>query len=277
MGISVSLREIISWLPLLRSIPYSHGNRIPSDVCVMSSFEERSAVFKQIRNLDTAIKPFLAFEGNETPEFISLGQNCTIAWYLKQTALKKASYPYDWIFTSPEIVDDSITNEFVDFLDQQMLIRLKGKPFMGHRKYHSQLFNHKNPVKDAGYYERCSERFLNALKSNGKNVFLMILLNETEKRRDWKNGFDRLFTLPINQTPESVMPMIEDIQRINPNARFILIDAYTDQNSRGISSKLIDKHIFFISALLKGQSTGVFFTDSFDDFLFKLLFLTFRN
>jgi hypothetical protein len=252
------------------------ANVPPIDLSATADHAERNLIFQRIGQLKSSISTFLGPQ-SEVNEYISLGQNCTVAWYLKQTALKKASYPFDWIFTSPEIVSDTIENGFVDFLDQKMLIQLPGKPYMGHQKYHSRIFNHKNPIKDIGYYERCSDRFLQVLKADCKNVFIMILLNETEKRLDWKNGFDRLYSLPVNQSPMTVMPMINGMLSINPSAKFILLDVYTENNRRDISPAKISDEVFSIKVLVKSHSTGVYFTDALDDFLFKLIFLAFRE
>ena len=44
------------------------------------------------------IQSKLANKMSVSDKFVSLGQNCSSAWYLKQLGLKLESYPFDWIF-----------------------------------------------------------------------------------------------------------------------------------------------------------------------------------
>ncbi len=236
---------------------------------------ERKAIYQQIRALEYGITSFLDCSEN-VHEYVSLGQNCTIAWYLKQAALKEASYPFDWIFSSPGIIEDTINDQFGAFLDQKYLIHYLDREVVGHRKYHSQLFNHRNPIKNPGYYERSCERFLKTLNSGKSLVFIMLLLNEPEKRQDWRNGFDCDFPLPVNQTDKDITPLVEHVIEINRNAKFILVDTYTERESRSIVYNQISDEVLSIEVSVQGKSTGVYYTNILDDFLFKLLFLAFR-
>ena len=48
---------------------------------------------------------------NDQNNFVSIGENCSSAWYLKQVGLKRASYPFDWAFSSPDIILDCINSK----------------------------------------------------------------------------------------------------------------------------------------------------------------------
>ena len=84
------------------------------------------------------------------------------------------SYPFDWIFSNLNMVNDCIENDFVDFLDKKQYIDIGSNSKCGHIKYHAGLFNHKNPLKnneDYFYYERCVNRFRQLIKSQESKFF----------------------------------------------------------------------------------------------------------
>ena len=92
------------------------------------------------------------------------------------------SYPFDWIFSSFNIVIDCIENDFVDFLDKKQYIDIGSNSRCGYAKYHASLFNHKNPLKnseDYFYYERCVNRFRQLIKSQESKFFLIYKGNIT--------------------------------------------------------------------------------------------------
>lgn len=121
--------------------------------------------------------------GNVDIEKVSLGENCNASWYLKEVNSKKASYPFDWIFSSPKIILDCLKTDFSYFLDSDLIIAKGDKA--AHTKYHDNLFNHKNPVSNPeafNYYERTVSRFLKLLNSKRPILFVCVVLNENEKR-----------------------------------------------------------------------------------------------
>src|ERR1700709_738096 len=46
---------------------------------------------------------------------IGLGTLCLTSQTLKQMGFKKSSMPFDWIFSSPEMVEHAIANDFREF------------------------------------------------------------------------------------------------------------------------------------------------------------------
>ena len=50
-------------------------------------------------------------------EFISIGPCCFTTEYIKSSGLCNHSYPFDWIFSSIEMVNHCITDKFNTFLD----------------------------------------------------------------------------------------------------------------------------------------------------------------
>lgn len=112
---------------------------------------------------------------NNYYEKISMGEYCNSAWYLKEIKNKKPSHPYDWIFSSPQIVSHTILDEFKSFLNRDLLLKIYKKK-VGHKLYHSSLFNHKSPLnstEEFNYYNRAVNRFL-ALLNNKINHFFSV-------------------------------------------------------------------------------------------------------
>ena len=218
------------------------------------------------------IQSKLANKMSVSDKFVSLGQNCSSAWYLKQLGLKLESYPFDWIFSSPDIVTHCINDEFAAYLNKSY-INDEGKS-AGHSLYHSSFFNHRSPLKSEGdyhYYQRCCERFEALLDSQETATFLITLINEPAKRQAWAKGFDMKFPMPTAQSYESCIEMIETVMKRHPNSQFIIVDHYT-QGTRAIKWQELSDNSVMITFTAKGTSTGVFYTNPLDDFLYKLMF-----
>lgn len=111
-------------------------------------------------------------------ECISIGQHCPAATVIKVAGLRKAAYPFDWVFSGGEGWIESILNDdFKAFLD-----RSKYKPFdferSGHDDFCDRFFFHKDPSTDEHYtyYKRCVERFRDRLR--GDDPVYLIHLHE---------------------------------------------------------------------------------------------------
>lgn len=205
---------------------------------------------------------------------VSLGENCNSAWYLKETGNKEASYPYDWIFSSGEIIAHTIKDEFKGFLDRKNIFQINENK-AGHSFYHSSLFNHKNPLKsdeDFKYYERTINRFLSLLKDKKSNIlFVCTVIQEEKKRPGWANGFDRGFQVPVDQNVMSFTEMIEQIKRINKNVKFIFINQKTE---RMLSLKFteVDSNCLWLDFNSLGKNSGVKYLNNLDDTIMKIIY-----
>ena len=123
--------------------------------------------------------------------YCSLGGLCHSAQLLKINGLKKASYPFDWIFSSTEMVEHCIKDDFKLFLDKTQYSdyntnnKLKENQcehsFYGEMVFkgeHKVIFNHHNPLSnpsDYAYLERCVNRFRELLKSDEPKTFVMFV------------------------------------------------------------------------------------------------------
>jgi hypothetical protein len=225
------------------------------------------------------LSDFLKCNGGQK-HFVSLGENCSSAWYLKQSGLKMASYPFDWIFSSPEIILDCINDNFKKFMDKSLINPNRNNLSAGHRYYHRYLFNHRNPLnseEDYDYYHKCCERFNNLIKTKYNTTYFITLINEPDKRPRWANGFTKYFPMPMNQNHKTFMDLIHSLKEKNNDSQFIIVDHYTNQKNRRLTFEKFDANIFFITFYAGGESTGVYYKDPLDDLCFKRIMANLHN
>jgi hypothetical protein len=137
--------------------------------------------------------------------YCSLGGLCHSAQLLKINGLKKASYPFDWIFSSLPMVEHCIKDDFKTFLDKNQYIDYKlnntlrenqcEHSYYGNMVFngeHNVIFNHHNPLSnenDYAYFERCVNRFRELLKSNEYKGFVLFDTND-DFRKNLKKYFN---------------------------------------------------------------------------------------
>lgn len=207
--------------------------------------------------------------GNDERECIGLGQNCNASWYLKESGNKRASYPFDWMFTTPNIMLDILGDDFGSFLDQTQLIP-HGLD-AGHQRYHETLFGHRNPATSAddhAFFKRCVERWNQLMYAQKPVVFLTVVLNESDKRKRWKEGFTKEFNMPTNQKLADFEKMIKTILTINPNCKFLFIEQYTEMP---FELSVIEKNSqsLWIRFNAIDSNTGVQYLNEVDDEVIK--------
>jgi hypothetical protein len=134
---------------------------------------------------------------------IGLGTLCLTSQTLKQMGFKNSSMPFDWIFSSPEMVEHAIADDFREFLDRKNLKAVPNdlRPELDHyladnvfyrdnfgMKY---IYNHHNPDDnddDYDYFCRCVDRFRSTLNSSKKVLFVMF------QHYHGRPGLDKLST-----------------------------------------------------------------------------------
>ena len=133
-------------------------------------------------------------------KFISIGPYCSTADILKANNLRTEAYPFDYIFSSLEIVKHCIKDKFnifldkkyythgncnnstrhsfyCNFLDTPLLLQhhIKFNYSNDYKVSSGNLFNHHNLIDDNGNYEkfkrRC-DRLLSLIENNEKIVFV---------------------------------------------------------------------------------------------------------
>lgn len=232
------------------------------------SDEERIAYLNQANEVNGKIKDWL---GDEVVEIIGLGQNCNASWYIKASGNKKSSYPFDWIFTTPEIILDMLADDFGSFTEKEMLIP-HGMD-AGHKRYHETLFGHRNPASkesDRQYLLRCLERWRTKMKTQHPVLFLTIVLNESDKRKRWKKGFTKDFAMPTEQTIEDFYPLMDRLLALNPNAKFLFIEQHTEGNFH-LSIETQTSKARWLNFTSIDKNTGVQYIHEVDDDVMKTL------
>ena len=209
----------------------------------------------------------LTFLGSKAITPLSIGQNCNTAWYLQQAGVKQFSGPFDWMFSSADILKSCLEDGFATFLNKELIYPIKGGAAAGHKIYHSSMFNHRNPLasdEDYNYHVRCVSRFLAAIRNADVPLFICSLVNEPEKRVGWAKGFNADFSVPLNQSFETYRDCMDCILAENSAAKFIFIDQYTDQ-SLSISADVPEQNVFAIKLVSSGRNTGVHYIQPEDN------------
>lgn len=122
-------------------------------------------------------------------KYCSLGEFCHASALLKSNGLKHASYPFDWIFSSAEMVKHCIEDDFRTFLDKSKYKTNSEEPWTCEHDFYCTMiqnnqgpsrekviFNHRNPLTNNEhyeYYERCVARFKQLLASPEEKTFVM--------------------------------------------------------------------------------------------------------
>ncbi|MFI1743790.1 DUF1796 family putative cysteine peptidase [Thalassobellus sediminis] len=211
--------------------------------------------------------------GNKIHENISFGENCTTSTYLKKTSNKNASYPFDWIFSSPEIILHALKDDFKLFLDKDQIFQVTQNK-AGHQFYHSKMFNHRSPLKsdeDYNYYERAVNRLKLVLETQKHSVFVITIIKEPEKRLDWSNGFDKKIDQPVNQSLESFKPLVSYIKQVNPNSKFLFL-SQVSEGKPYINLDYIDDTVIWVDFISQGACSGTKYRDIVDDTIAKIIF-----
>ncbi len=235
---------------------------------VRYSVDEQRVILTQVNHISEEI---MQWSGAEERTAISLGQNCNASWYLKDAGLKKASYPFDWIFTTPEIISHILEDDFKTLLDKELLFPLGIDA--GHKFYHASLFGHRNPASseaDYQFMERCIARWKELMHAQQPVVFLTVVLNEPEKRKRFKRGFTGQFNMPIDQKLEDFEPEMQLIKSINPNCKFLFIEQYTEGDFK-LEVLHQSEDSLWLTYACKGTNTGVKYLNNFEDGVMKTL------
>lgn len=124
--------------------------------------------------------PSAVAAADTTAYALSLGSLCAAAKFLQQQGLRAHAGPFDWVFSSPEMVAHCLDDDFAAFLDRTQYVPIDDG-FAGHRLYsamigHRTIFNHHNPLlnTDHEHFERCVARLRAVLLRGERTLFLWV-------------------------------------------------------------------------------------------------------
>jgi len=50
-------------------------------------------------------------------EYVSLGSNCSVTWWLNKLGLRKRAYPFDWANITIQQLNNILANKFINYVD----------------------------------------------------------------------------------------------------------------------------------------------------------------
>lgn len=206
---------------------------------------------------------------SEPHEPVSLGQNCNSAWYLKQVGARLGAGPFDWIFSSADIADACLRDDFTTLLDTAQIVPRNSGGSAGHRVYHDHLFPHRNPIRsseDYAYYVRAAQRLLQKLTSESPVVFVCTLILEPAKRPGWTQGFTSQFPLPAGQSHLSYAGFRKTAAARNSKLKYLFIEQFTE-GVPAVAAECVDENAVVVRFTSHGTNTGVHYVNPFDDFV----------
>lgn len=120
---------------------------------------------------------------------VGLGTHCYPAWLLQDMHLRRYSSPFDWLFSSPRLVEHCLQDDCATLLDRVHHESHGPHQQARHSFYHQgfgteaaphgyvPLFFHHNPATDDGHARlvRVVERFRRLLDSADDKLFLMVI------------------------------------------------------------------------------------------------------
>jgi hypothetical protein len=122
--------------------------------------------------------------GQPVSHLVSLGSFCLPALIFRDNGLRRYSLPFDWIFSTPRMVRDCLTDDFKEFLDRQhyrSVSQQRKEPGAEHELYRERynlptLFAHRDPTHETDYLylTRCVTRFRQLMHSEDAKLFLLI-------------------------------------------------------------------------------------------------------
>lgn len=121
---------------------------------------------------------------NSIKYICSLGNRCHTAFMLKELKMKKASFPFDWIFSNLPMILHCLEDDFSTLLNKKYYTITDPTYYKQRHSYYEinineYTFNHHNPLndKDHDYFKRCCKRFKNLLATTELKMFVIMFLN----------------------------------------------------------------------------------------------------
>ena len=188
------------------------------------------------------------------------------SYYLKAAGLKRESYPFDWIFSGPDIIQDCIRDNFSSYLDRHQYFQNPHYPGIGHLRYHAGMFNHRSPLVANNYqfYVRCVVRMRQVLFDQAPilPVFVLTRIDDYRDRKIWSKGFTQQYPLPAGEIYEcSIQSLFNALSELRADSRFIKLTYETGCPSNQIEVKQIMENYSHVKVHTRGASNGVCFSD----------------
>ena len=192
----------------------------------------------------------------------SLGAHCISSQLCKETKLKTESYPFDWIFSEPNLVIQIMKDNFSLFLNKQYYKPISSTKCT-HALYGTSLFNHHNPKDNNEHYNyfiRCVNRFQKLIKLETSKLFIVTFINIRNTDEDIENCKKQVVTLK------------EYLDTEISNYHLFVMCIVPCQSTYSTNITDID-NIKFVTVYTKSSSDGVKLKDAKEDKMLQQLLL----
>ena len=160
--------------------------------------------------------------GRPVEHLVSLGSFCLPALLFRDNGLRRYSSPFDWIFSTPQMLRDCLADDFALFLNRgyyRSLSEERHEPGAEHELFRERygipgLFAHRDPTREADYqyFVRCVTRLRQLLQSEDAKLFMLI----GRANHDLTNEFPRVIEALDHATKNFVLlalDLVDPIER----------------------------------------------------------------
>ncbi|MCQ8276861.1 papain-like cysteine peptidase [Acetobacteraceae bacterium KSS8] len=134
---------------------------------------------------------------------VGLGSGCWTAQLLKDLDLRRAGGPFDWIFSSPRMVQHCLRDDFATFLDERAYGRVGSPQQWTHPVFRDAyglgvVVNHHDLAQPGGFgpFRRAVDRLRTVLAGDARTLFVAI----TPLKPDWSADNDAIVALLRERT-----------------------------------------------------------------------------
>ena len=194
-------------------------------------------------------------------KFISIGPNCHSSGLLQflnehvNNSLRTESYPFDWMHTNINMINNCLLTNFKIFLDQTYIC--EGEKYSNHLIYGCNnkegIFVHHSIVNEYDYYQRCCDRLIQIKKNPIVFVYSlvytkMLCFEDNNNIKYGHNNYQNSEYFSI----DNIKNFSNSINNIYTNHKILIINYIP--NSESYNYKLISqKNLFIINVSVKDK------------------------
>lgn len=136
--------------------------------------------------------------GEEEPisHVVGIGTSCFTAFLQRRWRLRNFAGPFDWIFSSEQMVEHALRDDFRLFLSPDQYERVETPAgwrchhrFYGGMVRNAPIFNHHDPLSEADhqYFRRCVDRFRQAVQGPRRTLLVQMAWVAPDSHKDFQS------------------------------------------------------------------------------------------
>ncbi|VBB18829.1 hypothetical protein YASMINEVIRUS_1361 [Yasminevirus sp. GU-2018] len=185
----------------------------------------------------------------------SFGTSCSSAELIRRNNWRSCAYPFDWVFSSLDVIKHCITTDFSLLLDKSQYVDIQIKwnsDQCGHKTYDLNMFNHRDMREEHNYayLTRCVERLRDLFKSKESKLFVLHFKNNTQEISP--------------QVKNQVLTFANMLKQYTTNFHILTIWNISKARERKHSSDTIGV-VNFLSMCSISEDSGMYFTNDLDN------------